>query len=60
MTNLNTVNLKSWLVNITETQKKKDWIYEYTQRINKTCENYKAADKNTAEALNFYSISQLS
>ena len=53
------VNLKPWPVNITETQKKKGQVYEYTQRINKTCENYKATDKNAAEALNFDSITQL-
>ena len=60
VTSFNTVNLKSWLVNITETPKKKGQIYEFTQRINKTCENYKAMDKNAAEALNFDSIAQLS
>ena len=60
VTSFNTVNLKSWLVNITETPKKKGQIYEFTQRINKTCENYKATDKNAAEALNFDSIAQLS
>ena len=50
VTSFNTVNLKSWLVNITETPKKKGQIYKFTQRINKTCENYKAMDKNAAEA----------
>ena len=61
MTTLKTVNLESWPVNITEIQrKKKVLICEYTQRINKTCEKYRAAAENGADALNFDPISQLS
>ena len=52
------VNLKPWPANITETQKKKGQVYKYTQRISRTHENYKATDKNAAEALNFDSITQ--